>query len=87
MPSLVHEFIDEVTAVIGELEHISVMAGRREQRLTSRIHTSWEDPHNWSHSAMIGRRWVADSDRLREVIWEIDEDLASLEARLRKKVD
>jgi hypothetical protein len=86
-PEPSQEFIEEVTAIVGELEHISPLVGRREQRLASRIHASWEDPDNWSYGVVGGRKWMADSDRLRAAISEIDKDLAALEARLRKKVD
>jgi hypothetical protein len=78
----------------ADLEHISVMAGRRERQLASRIRAGvrehaaqWADPDNYEKTAHGGQKWVGDSDRVRALIEGIDDDARALEARLRKKVD
>jgi hypothetical protein len=79
---------------VGQLEHVSVMAGRRERQLASRIgmkvaeHVAlWADSENYQETETGGRRWVGDSDRVRALIEGIAKDVANLEARLRKKIN
>jgi hypothetical protein len=80
----------------ADLEHISAMAGRRDQQLASRIRSGikqrlrgWENLYTWEEPEQRGERgrWIVQTDQLRAHIEAIDKDAAALEARLRKRVN
>jgi hypothetical protein len=93
-----YKYIDVLSKGADDLEHISAMAGRRDYQLARSLHAKvsehraqWTDRSNWqdtrSETGDDIRTWIGNADRLRALVEGIHNDAATLEARLRKRID